>query len=222
MDDPGALTTPGYHLGVEPRPGQPTVRPVVASDVPALAGMLVRSFADDPVANFMFAGERRRQRGLHSFFTSQMRRQYLPLGYVYTTDDLGGAAVWAPPDRTRQPVRELLQLLPTAPFLASSRMVRAMRLLFEIESLHPKERHWYLATLGTEPARQGQGIGSALLREVLAQVDEEGSPAYLESSKERNVSLYARFGFEVIDEHHSALGSPPIWRMWREPRSPEL
>ncbi|HEV3133034.1 MAG TPA: hypothetical protein VGY51_13830, partial [Acidimicrobiales bacterium] len=70
---------------MEPRPGQPTVRPVVASDVPALAAMLVRSFADDPVANFMFAGERRRQRGLHSFFTSQMRRQYLPLGYVYTT-----------------------------------------------------------------------------------------------------------------------------------------
>jgi GNAT superfamily N-acetyltransferase len=195
---------------------------VVASDVPALADMLVRSFADDPVANFMFAGERRRTRGLHSFFTSQMRRQYLPYGHVYTTDDLGGAAVWAPPDRNRQPLRELAQLLPTAPFLASPRMVRALRLLFEIDSLHPKERHWYLATLGTEPERQGRGIGSALLCHVLGQADEEGSAAYLESSKERNVSLYARFGFEVIDEHHSTLGSPPIWRMWREPKVPEL
>ena len=37
----------------------PVVRPVVAGDVPALAAMLVRSFADDPVANFMFAGDRR-------------------------------------------------------------------------------------------------------------------------------------------------------------------
>jgi ribosomal protein S18 acetylase RimI-like enzyme len=76
--------------------------------------------------------------------------------------------------------------------------------------------------LGTEPARQGHGIGSALLDTVLAQVDEAGDAAYLESSKERNVSLYARFGFEVIDEHRSKLGSPPIWRMWREPKVPEL
>jgi ribosomal protein S18 acetylase RimI-like enzyme len=198
------------------------VRPVVVSDIPAAADMLVRSFADDPVANFMFAGETRRRLGLHSFFMSQMRRQYLPYGHVYTTDDLGGVAVWGPPDRTRRPLRELLQLLPTVPFLASSRMVKALQLLFEIDSLHPKEPHWYLATLGTEPARQGQGIGTALLRTTLEQIDEEGSPAYLESSKERNVSLYARFGFEVIDLHRSRVGSPPIWRMWREPRAPEL
>jgi GNAT superfamily N-acetyltransferase len=198
------------------------VRPVVASDVPAVVDMLVRSFADDPVANFMFAGERRLRGGLHSFFTSQIRRQYLAHGQVYTTEDLSGAAVWGPPDRSRQPLRELLQLLPTAPYLASSRMVRALRLLFEIDALHPKEPHWYLATLGAEPARQGQGIGSALLDTVLAQVDEAGDPAYLESSKERNVSLYARFGFEVIDVHRSKVGSPPIWRMWREPRVPEL
>ncbi len=192
----------------------------MASDVPALADMLTRSFDDDPVANFMFVGERRRQRGLHSFFTSQIRRQYLPLGHVYTTDDLAGAAVWGPPDRIRQPLRELLQLLPTAPFLASRRMAKALQLLFEIDSLHPKEPHWYLATLGADPVRQGQGIGSALLHAMLRQVDEEGVPAYLESSKERNVSLYARFGFEVIDLHRSKVGSPPIWRMWREPRVP--
>jgi GNAT superfamily N-acetyltransferase len=195
---------------------------LVASDVSPIADLLVRSFADDPVANFMFAGRRRRQMGLHSFFTTQIQRQFLPYGHVYTTDDLGGVAVWGPPDRKREPLKELLQLLPTAPFLASSRMIKALQLLFEVDSLHPKEPHWYLATLGTEPERQGQGIGSALLRAMLELVDEEGSPAYLESSKHRNVPLYARFGFEVIEEHRSKVGSPPIWRMWREPRAPEL
>jgi ribosomal protein S18 acetylase RimI-like enzyme len=216
------LTTPGYHHGVESRPGRPTVRPAVASDVPALVDVLVRSFADDPVANFMFAGPGRRRWGLHSFFTTQIRRQYLAHGHVYTTEDLSGVAVWGPPHRARQPLRELAQLLPTTPFLASRRMAKALRLLFEIDALHPKEPHWYLATLGTEPSRQGQGIGSALLDTVLAQVDEAGDPAYLESSKERNVSLYARFGFEVIDEYCSRVESPPIWRMWREPKVPEL
>jgi len=194
---------------------------VVASEVPRVADMLVRSFADDPVANFMFAGERRRRRGLHSFFTAQIRREYLPYGTVYATDDLSSVAVWGPPGRARRPLRELLELLPTAPFLLSARAHRALQLLFEIEALHPKEPHWYLATLGTEPDRQGQGYGSAQLDALLARSDEQGSPAYLESSKDRNVAFYARFGFEVVDEHRSTAGAPPIWRMWRDPRVPE-
>jgi predicted GNAT family N-acyltransferase len=65
-------------------------------------------------------------------------------------------------------------------------------------------------------------LGSALLQVALAHVDEEGDPSYLESSKERNVPLYARFGFEVIGEVPSKSGSPPLWRMWREPRVPEI
>ena len=192
-----------------------------SSDVPTLTERLVRAFADDPVANFMFAGERRRRLGLHSFFTAQINRQYLPGGHVYTTEDLAGAAVWGTPDRHRNGLLELLQLLPTAPFLLSARTVRALRLLFEVDGLHPKEPHWYLATLGTAPERQGQGVGAALLQPVLDLADAEGMPAYLESSKERNVPFYARFGFEVVEELHSKVGSPPMWRMWREPRVPE-
>jgi GNAT superfamily N-acetyltransferase len=184
--------------------------------------MLVRSFADDPVANFMFAGPRRRRAGLHAFFTAQLRRQYLPHGHVYTTEDRDAAALWGPPDLVRNGVKELMQLLPVAPFLASARTHRALRLLFEVDGLHPKEPHWYLATVGTEPAQQGKGRGSALMTSMIERIDESGSPAYLESSKDRNVPFYARFGFEVIEELHSNSGAPPIWRMWREPRAPEL
>jgi GNAT superfamily N-acetyltransferase len=212
--------TGGYHHGVESGVVRPTVRPVRADDVPVLTERLVRAFADDPVANFMFAGDRRRRLGLHSFFTSQMRRQYLPGGHVYTTDDLAGAAVWGAPDRHRNGLVELAQLLPTAPFLVSRRTVRALRLLFEVDGLHPKEPHWYLATLGTAPEYQGRGVGAALLQPVLDRADEDGMPAYLESSKERNVPFYARFGFEVVEELRSAEGNPPMWRMWREPRPP--
>jgi len=183
--------------------------------------MLVRAFDDDPVSTFMFAGQRRRHAGLHSFFSAQLRHQYMALGHVYTTEDHSGAAMWGPPGRERHGVRELLQLLPTAPYLISGHTGRALRLMFKVESLHPTEPHWYLFTLGAAPERQGQGVGSALLRSMLAQVDEAGEPAYLESSKERNVPLYARFGFDVIDVLPSKSGSPTIWRMWREPRVPE-
>jgi ribosomal protein S18 acetylase RimI-like enzyme len=206
---------------VESGAESPRVRPATVSDLPAITDMLVRAFDDDPVSNFMFAGQRRRRGGLHSFFRSQLRHQYMPLGHVYTTEDASGAALWGPPGRERHGVQELLQLLPTAPYLISRRTARALALMFKVESLHPTEPHWYLFTLGTAPERQGQGVGSALLRSMLGPVDEAGEPAYLESSKERNVPLYARFGFEVIDVLPSKSGSPTIWRMWREPRVPE-
>jgi ribosomal protein S18 acetylase RimI-like enzyme len=203
------------------RPGAPTVRPATAADVPALTEMLVRAFDDNPVAQSMFAGSGRRRRGLHSFFRTELRRHYLPHGHVYTTDDLTGVALWGPPDRERHPVQELFELMPTAPYLLSPHVVGALRLLFKVEELHPKEPHWYLFTLGTEPERQGQGIGSALLRSMLDRIDVEGQCAYLESSKEQNVPLYARFGFEVIDVLRTTWGSPTLWRMWRDPRPPE-
>jgi hypothetical protein len=64
-------------------------------------------------------------------------------------------------------------------------------------------------------------VGAALLQPALDLADRDGVPAYLESSKERNVPFYARFGFEVVEELPSRRGSPPMWRMWREPRVPE-
>lgn len=191
------------------------------ADVPRLVEMLARAFDDDPVPNFLFRGDRRRRRGLRRFFSIQLRRMYIDEGEVWTTDDLAGSALWAPPSKARPGFREIFYLLPVLPYLAGlgRHVGDAMDLLQSVERARPLEEHWYLATLGTEPDRQGQGIGSALLREVLSSLDAEGLPAYLESSKERNVPFYARHGFEVTGEIHTPRGGPTLWLMWREPRA---
>ena len=89
--------------------------------------------------------------------------------------------------------------------------------LDRMEARHPQDRpHWYLFILGTEPAAQGRGLGSALLAQVLARIDADGMPAYLESSNERNLALYGRHGFEITSEV-TIPGGPRIWPMWREP-----
>ena len=56
------------------------------------------------------------------------------------------------------------------------------------------------ALIGVDPARQGRGLGSALMKHTLALCDAEGALAYLESSNPRNVPLYERHGFEVVGE----------------------
>jgi GNAT superfamily N-acetyltransferase len=66
------------------------------------------------------------------------------------------------------------------------------------------------------PARQGRGVGRALLASWLSRVDAEQLPAYLETDREGNVAFYARAGFHVVGET-SVLGVR-VWPMWRPAR----
>jgi ribosomal protein S18 acetylase RimI-like enzyme len=79
------------------------------------------------------------------------------------------------------------------------------------------EPHFYLFTLGTHPEQQGSGFGARVVEPVLAICDEQGLPAHLESSNERNLSFYRRHGFEVLSELAVAEGGPILRPMRREP-----
>jgi GNAT superfamily N-acetyltransferase len=95
---------------------------------------------------------------------------------------------------------------------------RVLTLMEVVDVEHPIDvPHQYLFVLGTRPEWQSHGFGSALLRSVLDPCDEDGTPAYLEASSERNKQLYLRHGFEVMTPVRLPDG-PPLWCMWREPQ----
>ncbi len=143
---------------------------------------------------------------------------------MWTTEDRAGAALWAPPDGTCPGPCDLLHLLPVVPYLLGlgRDVPDAARLLAAVDNARPRQRHWYLATLGTDPDHQRSGVGSTLVQTVLAHVDAEGLPAYLESSKESNLAFYGRHGFEVTGQVRAPGGGPTLWLMWREPRPPSV
>ena len=66
---------------------------------------------------------------------------------------------------------------------------------------------WYLPAIAADPTRQGQGLGSALMKHALEACDEEGTNAYLECSNAANIPLYQRHGFEIVGEIQ--VGSSP-------------
>jgi GNAT superfamily N-acetyltransferase len=213
---------PPVEPGVPPdrSAGRVTVRIATEADVEPMADQLCRSFADDPVMAHVFRNEGRRNAALRAYFTSQMRGDYLRYGGCYTTDDHLGAAVWGPAGKPLLTgIAGLANLVRVLPYVISH-VKSTLEMINLIESMHPHEPHWYLATLGTDPEVQGRGIGSALMRPVLELCDVEGWPAYLESSKERNVPFYARHGFEVVKEVPLPGGGPSIWTMWRTPKGP--
>jgi GNAT superfamily N-acetyltransferase len=79
--------------------------------------------------------------------------------------------------------------------------------------------HFYLSVLGVEPVRQGEGVGTALMEPVLARCDRERIPAYLETATGRNVLLYERLGFDVVEELTLPKTDVHGWLMLRPPNS---
>lgn len=192
------------------------VRPVQHHDVGPLAGALTRAFADDPVTRWVYGGEPATTRWSQRFFAWQLER-LLPQDVSWTTaDGAGGAALWALPDQWRESARETLGLVRQTFRGVLPRLPRILRGLGQVEVRHPSERHLYLAVLGVDPQRQGQGVGSQLIRAGLDLCDREHLPAYLETGKEQNLAFYGRHGFTVVDRLELPKG-PPVWFLWREP-----
>ena len=134
-------------------------------------------------------------------------------GTAYYVDGFVGAALWLPPDihPDEEALGEHMQRT-----ISESILEDAFSVLEQMEHCHPTDPHWYLPLLAVDPVHQGNGYGSALLKDAIAKFDTDGMIAYLESSNPRNISLYERHGFEIITEIQA--GTTPVTPMVRKPR----
>jgi GNAT superfamily N-acetyltransferase len=205
---------------VSPRGGSQVVRAARRDEAALLGEVLADAFVADPVFAWLIPLEvRGRDARLRTFFTS-MSRGYLRRGKpCYIAGDASAAALWARPGGWAMPISQMILEAAPSGLAFRSRLLRALRTQLQVEHLHAaqSEPHWYLSYLGARRDRQGEGLGTQLLQEVLARADTDGVPAYLESSNERNLPLYERNGFRVVGELRALGRGPIIWRMWREP-----
>lgn len=188
------------------------IRSAARVDEAQLLATITLAFAADPMTRYWL-------RGASEFLewwpklVLALGERGLEAGAADVTSDFSGVALWLPPGIEPDPARiEALDL----PGTEESNEIWA-ELREEMDRYHPTDPHWYLWTLGVDPRCQGRGIGSALLKHKLAQIDAEGATAYLESSDPRNVPLYERHGFEVLAVIR-VRDVPPLTPMIRPPR----
>jgi RimJ/RimL family protein N-acetyltransferase len=193
----------------------PTAAHVTTEHEPGAAAVLADAFSSDPVVAWMFphaAKRRERFRRMCVRMLALTRQR----NHVLRTDDDGACAFWMPPGQPPLTASEQVRVtLPSLRGLARH-LPQSLALLELMDRKHPKEPHWYLFLLGSDPARRGQGHGVAVVRPVLDQCDRDGIPAYLENSNPVNTAYYERLGFVATEELRRA-GSPPLLAMWREP-----
>ncbi|HEX2040770.1 MAG TPA: GNAT family N-acetyltransferase, partial [Acidimicrobiales bacterium] len=150
------------------------VRRATDADRGQVATTLGRAFADDPVLRWLAApDDGRYARTGPRAFDALLRVTYMPKAEVYMTADGNAAVVWVPPDSWKAPVSHTFKLLPPYLRLSGRRIGRLLKLVTAMEKRHARadEPHWYIPFIGTDPAYQSKGLGSALLAHVLARAD---------------------------------------------------
>ncbi|MFD9885031.1 GNAT family N-acetyltransferase [Streptomyces alboflavus] len=187
-------------------------RPATLDDATAISRTLTLAFDDDPMMRWFFPEEATREAGLGRYFATIFTRQYGRHGVCERTES--AASFWVPPGAQDKAVPDAATVQELTEILGDRAPL--FREAVELAAEHgPKEPHWYLAVVGADPAAQGQGHGSALLRSGLAKADADGLPVYLESSKPANIPVYEHFGFTVLGEVELPGGGPALWAMRR-------
>ena len=191
----------------------PTVKPISDAGQAAAIDTVVLAFAADPVARWTWSGSYEYLTGMPKLVRA-FGGQAFTHGTAICTDTNAGVALWLPPG-VHPDEEKLGEALEST--VAPAHCQDVFATFEQMAKYHPDEPHWYLPMIGVDPAHQGKGHGDALMSHVLAQCDRDGTPAYLESTNPRNISLYLRHGFVALGTVQAG-SSPPLTPMLRRPR----
>ena len=188
------------------------------------ATVISAAFYDYPMFTFYFPDPKRRTRYL-PWYLGNVLNCALRYGEVYTTPEISGVLFTLPPGHTRITLWEYVQngFLLTPFFLGRKKYAETDECEAFVGDTHEEimkgRPHYYLWGLAIDPRHKRAGIGTALLKPVLAKADAAKIPFYLETHDERNVVYYQKFGFTLAKSTVIPKYELPIWCMVREPAS---
>ncbi|MDR2515442.1 MAG: GNAT family N-acetyltransferase [Christensenellaceae bacterium] len=181
------------------------IRSMRLEELETILDLAVKAFQNAPLYRFIAPDEAERAAFLRAFF----RLRFLN-GFGYNEIDLAaeegkiiGAAVWQPPEpldfRREQRLEAKEAMAGVSPEVLGRLGVfyEAMRAGHE---KNPPPPIWTLTPIFIDPAFQGRGAGSALIKKQLPLMDKSGRPCTLYAQECVNVEIYRRYGFRVTGE----------------------
>jgi ribosomal protein S18 acetylase RimI-like enzyme len=195
-----------------------TVRPVTAAEMEGACRLIGLAFAANPSNLAIVRGDRDKS----SRMMEQAARA-VKLGnrfsHVLGAERQGhivgvlNAAEWP---HCQMTIGEKIKAAPSQIRTMGFALSRAFKVVSARAKHEPRKAHWHVGPIAVHPRQQGHGIGSALLRSFLDEVDQKGAPVFLQADDDRNVVLYERFGFTVVSQEE-ILGVNTRF-LWREAR----
>jgi ribosomal protein S18 acetylase RimI-like enzyme len=186
--------------------------------------MMARAFDGDELYAALFPAADTRTAVLPPLMAFRVRYGVL-YGEVYATSPaLEGVAVWIRGDKSfMTPWRSFraggMALYSKIGREAAQVLEGVERYVIAIHRRHAPNPHWHLSPVTVDPSHQGKGLARRLLTAMFARFDRESLPCFLETQSERNVAIYKRYGFGVVEEGTIPDTEVRHWAMLREPKT---
>ncbi len=194
------------------------------NQIKSAAKVLARAFLNDPLYIAYFPDSSKRiDQNYHLMNNSIL--YCMRYGEIFiTSSKLEGVALWQlnEPRKKKEddPFKLFLNWINFSLAIALGKDLETVQSIYSYtHSIHYKlvpSRHWHFFILGVDPQFQGKGYASRLIKPMLARIDKDHLPCYLDTNNEKNVDLYQYFGFKTLKKYQIPDTDVMNWSMIRE------
>lgn len=169
-------------------------------DKALILDILTESFKNNRSVNYIAGSPKNNEdriRALMDYSFEVCKR----FGDVYLSDDRDAAALVLYPERKKTNLSSMmLDVKLVLNCIGIANIGKALKRESSIKKLQPQVPMYYLWFIGVHPDKQGQGIGSQLMNELILESRKMKRPVYLETSTLTNIPWYKKFGFDIYNE----------------------
>lgn len=168
-----------------------------ASDKNTVVRILTSSFPENKSVQFIIGNHRKQTKKISRLMEYAFDICHL-FGDIYLSEDRNACLLFTIPERK---ITNLKSAWYDAKLIFSCiglcNISKVLKREAAIKKLHPPKPFYYLWFIGVRQEEQGKNIGTALLLDFLEKARSDHHPVYLETSIERNLPWYQKYGFTI-------------------------
>lgn len=162
--------------------------------------ILTESFKHNRSVNYITGASEGNQKRVSALMDYSFEVCY-QFGDIYLSDNRNAVALILYPEQKKTNLSTIvLDIKLVLNCIGISNIGKALKRESSIKKLQPKDPMYYLWFIGVHPDKQGKGIGSQLMNELILESQKMKRPIYLETSTLTNIPWYKKFGFNIYNE----------------------
>lgn len=171
-----------------------------SDDKELIVDILSQSIDEEKCINYNIPQDKKRTARIRYLidYSFEVSRQF---GEVYISDDRKACAIMLYPQQKKSIFSTFwLDIRLIVRTLGISGILKSLKSGAKAKKDWPEENIAYLWYIGVYPKDQHQGIGTKLLKQILAEADKDKHIVCLETSTRKNLSWYERSGFQIYHQ----------------------